>query len=180
MKESKEFREFRFRNTKENGALAGTTLSAEVPVFDWDRFKSLPNAELFVRRACSSLLQKLVRDIELGNRNGTSKKDFLSLEAVITRSFTFKKSDIARWCEQRDWSYAKLRNPAKGIPFLKKTLPEYASNDYAITDEEIREKVAEFVAAVSDREKDDIAEYLWVKLTQKLPEPEDTVLLALL
>ena len=90
MKKHMETCEFRFRNTKENGDLAGATQSMDVPSFDWELFKNLPNAELFVRRAYKSLLQKLVRDLKLGYKNGTSAKDFLSLEAVITRSFHCK------------------------------------------------------------------------------------------
>ena len=172
MKKSMEFREFRFRNTKENGVLVGTTVSAEVPVLDWDVFKNLPNAELFVRRAFGSLLQKLVRDVELGNKNGTHKKDLLSVEAVITRSFTFKKADIARWCEERDWNSAHMKSPENNIPALKKLFPEYAYRDDVITDEEQRSKAAQIVASISDRKKDAIAEYLWVKLTQELPEDE--------
>ena len=162
--------EFRFRNTKENGDLAGATQSMDVPSFDWELFKNLPNAELFVRRAYKSLLQKLVRDLKLGYKNGTSAKELLSLEAVITRSFHFKKTDIARWCEERDWNSLDLKSPETIVPTLKKLLPKYAYRDDVITDEEQRRKVAQLVAGISDRKKDDIAEYLWVKLTQVVPE----------
>jgi hypothetical protein len=86
--------EFYFRKTKANGDLAGTTRSVEVPTFDWEAFKNTPNVELFVRRAYQSLLQKLVRDMKQGNKNGTRQKDLISMEAVTIRSFQFNKADI--------------------------------------------------------------------------------------
>lgn len=45
--------------------------------------------------------------------------------------------------------------------------------DDVICNEETRAKVAEIIADIADRTKDDIAEYLWVKLTQPLREDED-------
>lgn len=138
----------------------------EVPAFDWEVFRKLPNAELFARRAYYSLLQKLIRDVKLGNRNRTSENDLLSIESVITRSFHFTTSEIARWCESRDWNTPLIKSPEKTVPALKHYLPKYSYSDDVFTDEVQRVKVAEIIADISDRQRDDIAEYLWFKLTQ--------------
>lgn len=159
--------EFKFRNTKENGGLRNTVQQCEVPAFDWESFKNLPNTELFVRRAFYSYTQKLVRDVLLNDKNGTTEHHFQSVESVIARSFNFKKSEIEAWCKSRNWNSSSMKNPEENIVKLTEILPRYAFDDEVISDKEIRARVAEIIAEVADRKTDDIAEYLWVKLTQE-------------
>lgn len=168
---SKIERQFNFRKTKENGGIGGTTQSCLVPEFDWNEFKNLPNAELFARRAYNSVVQKLVRDILL-SKNGTTEQHLQSIESVLARTFTFTRKEIEEWCISRDWESTTLRNPEKAIQILTEKLPDFATDDNAITDEASRNRIAEIIADVADRKSDDIAEYLWVKLTQKTYQTE--------
>ena len=173
MSEDKISRKFKFRKTKDNREIGGTEQEYQVPLFDWDKFKNLPNSELFVRNAYYSLVQKLVRDILLGEINGTSENNIQSMESVIARSFNFKKNDIEQWCKSRDWANSTLQNQDKNIPILIQELPKYAISDHVIQDIKVRTRLAEIIAEIADRKTDDIAEFLWVKLTQKIENESD-------
>lgn len=160
-------RTFKFRKTKDNGELGGTNQDYLVPEFNWDEFKRLPNAELFVRRAYNSQLQKLVRDILL-EKNSTSKQHIQSTESVIARSLNFTKKEIEKWCELRDWTNIKFNvDSDKAIQHLTNILPKFAVGDDVIFTKEQKIRAAEIIATIADRKTDDIAEYLWVKLTEK-------------
>jgi len=165
---------FKFRQTKNNGTLGGTNQEYLVPEFNWDEFKNLPSAELFVRRVYDSQVQKIVRDILLVN--GKSSGDNLqSIESVITRSLSFTKKDIEDWCKERNWEEAPLKGDReKAIQYLTEHLPMLAVNDAAcVFNKEGKERAANIIAEISDRKTDDISEYLWLKLTEviaKLPK----------
>ena len=102
---AKVVKEFYFRKSKENAELAGTIQQHEVPEFNWEEFKNLPNAKLFVERCFNSFSQKLVRDVLL-EKNGTAEHHLQSIESVIARSIRFTKQEILDWCMTRDWENA--------------------------------------------------------------------------
>ncbi len=133
--------------------------------------KNTPNAELFVRRAYNSHVQKIVRDILLA-KNGTSDDHLQSIEAVIGRSINFTKKEIEEWCKSRKWGDANFQSNEdreKIIENCTKKLPEFAVNEYSIN-KELWPRIAEIITELSNRKKDDITEYLWIKLTQKREE----------
>jgi len=160
---------FKFKKSKNNGTLGGTTQEYLVPEFNWDEFKNLPSAELFVRRAYDSQVQKIVRDIS--REKGKSSGDNLqSIESVITRSLCFTKKDIEDWCKERNWEEAPLKGDReKGIQYLTERLPMLAVKDAdnVFFTKERKERAANIIAEISDRKTDDISEYLWLKLTEK-------------
>ena len=158
-------KKFNFRKSKENGELSGKEIEHEVPEFDWESFKNIPNARLFVERAYNSALQKLVRDIHLV-QNGTREAHIQSLESVIARSVKVTKTEIEEWCEKRDWDDSDIKDKERSKQILFNILPKFSSNDYIVSNDSNRKLLAEIVASVSDPKTDPIAEYLWVKLTQ--------------
>jgi len=160
---------FKFRKSKDNGKLRGTTQEYLVPKFDWDEFKNLPSAGLFVRRAYYSQVHKIVRDILL-EKEKISADNIQSMESVITKSLYFTKKDIEDWCKERNWENATFScDREKGIQNLTKRLPMLAVKDadYVFFTKEKKERASNIIAEVSDRKTDDISEYLWLKLTEK-------------
>jgi HD-GYP domain-containing protein (c-di-GMP phosphodiesterase class II) len=165
---SKITKSFTFKNSKDNGDLAGKTLSHTVPLFDWEKFKSASNAKLFIEKAFDAALQKLVREVHLC-KNGTRDVHLQSIESVIARSIKITKAEIEQWCRERDWNSAEIKmDKVKAAKLLLEELPKYSSDDHVITNEEKRRRIAEIIAGVSDVNADPVAEYLWVKLTQSV------------
>lgn len=168
----------RFTVRRKGGVLAGQTIEHEVPKFDWQSFKNLPNAEEFVKKAYFAAAQKLVREIHEG-KNGTGEHHLQSMEALIARSLKFARVEIEEWCENRDWGNAGFVDEAeRKIAFLKENLPLLSSNDAAFP-EHLRKRAAEIVASIANIQTDPIANFLWVKLIQKPKKDEFFDLLGL-
>ena len=158
---------FSFRKTKANGTLSGTSEEYQVPDFEWEEFIKLPNARLFAKRSYDSTIQKLVRDILL-EKNGTSDHHLQTMESVIARSITFTKQEIIEWCNSRDWELTQFNmDKEKAIQLLNDKLPAFALDENSIIDKNVKTRIAEIIAGVSDINTDPVAEYLWAKLTQE-------------
>lgn len=168
----------RFRVRNKGGKSAGEILEHEVPVFSWDEFKNLANAEAFVKKAYYAAAKRIVREIH-ENINGTNDSHIQSIESLIGRSIYFSQEEIRDWIDSRNWSYAQFSygvDKDEAIKFLSNNLPLVSTNDNAIPDK-LRNKAADIVAEIADIKSDPIADYLWVKLTQ---EKHETDLMALL
>lgn len=162
----------RFRVRRRGGEFGGQMLEYNVATFDWELFKNTPNAEAFVRKAYYAAAHKLVRDLA-GEMNSTRQHHVLSMENLIARSLKFTRQEIMDWCESRDWSMANFTIEAEdGVRIMKDNLPKLSSDEFAFPSQ-LRQRAAEIVAEVSDRETDPVANYLFVKLTQEQPPLPD-------
>lgn len=144
------------------GPAGGQLLSAEVPAFDWGQFKNTPNAEQFVKKAYIATVKKIVRESEL-RQNRTDNLDLSSVEAVITRSLSFTKSEIKDWIDTRDWSG---NEKAKSI--LEKHVSSLASRDNPFSDELSKKIAGDVIASVAD-DADPVADFLFSILTKPRP-----------
>lgn len=156
-----------FKIRDKGGSSAGQTIEAEVADFDWELFKKLPNAEEFVKKYYFAEARKFAREIHEG-KNQTQEWHLQSMENLIARTLKFTKEEINTWCDQRDWSQMKsVKEIDKAIKYLKENLPKLSSSEFNYP-ENMRIKSAEIVAEISNTQIDPIANYLFVKLSQKM------------
>lgn len=171
----KENREFVFRNT--GSSLDGKRVIKEVPVFDWEIFKKLPNAERYVKNFFDGDLQKLVREIEEVGKNATTDLDIACMENVIVRSMRPTKDEFENWYSTRDWARCEFKDPKKGPAILKDKLSSLIKPGRVLRDKtEVRGRYAyEFVAKVADKPQDSIADFFFSKLSQDYSLDEDGI-----
>jgi len=157
----------RIRN--KGGPLAGKEISYEIPEFEIKQFLNTPNAEEFIKKAYKSATIKIAREIEEGT-NGSVPVDLSSYEMIIARTLNFTKKDIIEWLKNRDWS--RINIGERDIEKLKEYLPNIAARNNPFN-KELSERIAEkLIAELSDKEKDPIANYLFVMLTVKRDKPD--------
>ncbi len=162
----------RFTVRRRGGEFGGQTLEYSVAAFDWELFKNTANAEAFVRKAYYAAAQKLVRDL-VEEKTPTAPHHLMSMENLVARSLRFTHQEIAEWCEARDWSNATFTiDFDKAVRFMKDNLPNLASAEFSFPSK-LRERAAEVVAEVADRESDPVANFLFIKLTQQQPPVPD-------
>ena len=142
-----------------------------VPVFDWGKFKSLPNAHEFVEKLFGQCITKMMREID-DNKNGTRPEHMASMESVIAREIGYSESAIRRWCESRDWASADI-NPQRAAN-ITKHLVEFAPRKRGVQAEhslapEVMEKLARRVTQVADKD-DPVVEWLFTRLTSSKKE----------
>ena len=151
------------------GKLKGQTLGREVPDFDLKEFMSVPNAEIFVRKAYFSYVKQLMRESEEIS-NGTRNEHLQSLESIIARSTVITKSDMDDWLNSRPWERAEFKNPEQAIVQIKKLCHELRmghDSELARHPEELREHLAVKLAGIADAPQDPIADFIFSKLTQE-------------
>ena len=156
----------RFTVRNKGGKLGGQTLEHSVAEFDWQAFKNMPNAEVFVKKAYYATAQKLIRELHEG-KNQTEDHHLQSMESLIAKSLKFTRDEIVEWCKNRDWTKVKFASaPEKAIGMLKENLPNLSSSEVAFL-EHLRAMAADIVAKVADLQVDPVANYLFVKLSQE-------------
>ena len=159
-----------FTIRRRGGEFAGHTYKYRVAAFDWDLFKKTANAEAFAKKAYYAAAQKLVRDMVEGKPT-TDEHHLISIENLIARTLKFTKQEVIDWCNSREWSSAKFDiESEKGVKIMTDNLPNLISEEFSFPSKH-RDRAAQIVAEVADKDSDPIANYLFVKLTQ--PEPED-------
>ena len=101
----------------------------------------------------------------------TDEHHLISIENLIARTLKFTKQEVIDWCNSREWSSAKFDiESEKGVKIMTDNLPNLISEEFSFPSKH-RDRAAQIVAEVADKDSDPIANYLFVKLTQ--PEPED-------
>lgn len=158
---------YKFTVRNKGGKSAGMDLENEVPDFDWEEFKKLPLARVFAKKAYFEEILKIMREIN-GNENQTMDCDLQSMESVIARSLTFTKPEIREWFDKRNWDvdgFPEFKKPAALEKF--KTALLTLSRGPVIFEEERRKKYANLVAKVADKPTDDVADYLFSRLSLK-------------
>lgn len=156
---------YKYTVKNKGGKSAGKVLENEVPDFDWEEFKKLPLADQFAKKAYLEALQKIMLDIE-EEKNQTMKCDLQSIESVIARSLKFTKAGIGEWFDKRNWDgFPKLEN-TKVRERFKAQLLSLSQGGIPIP-EESRKKWANIVAKVADKPTDDVADYLFSRLSLK-------------
>lgn len=156
----------RFTVRKKGGPSAGKTLEQSVAEFNWEKFKNTPNAEAFVKKAYFAAAQKLTRELH-ESKSQTEEHHLQTMESLIARSLKFTKTEIQDWCESREWGRVTFKADAeKAIGILKENLPKPSSSEFCFPIN-LRERAAEIIAEVADAKLDPIADYLFVKLSQK-------------
>jgi len=151
------------------GKLKGQTLEREVPDFDFKEFMSVPNAEIFVRKAYFSYVKQLMRESE-ESINGSRDDHLQSPESVIARSMVISKNDMDDWLESRDWGSAEFKDQGNAIPQVKELCHELRmGHDYELArhSKELRTRLADKLAGISDTPQDSIADFIFSKLTQE-------------
>lgn len=155
---------YKFTVARKGGESAGKVFENEVPDFDWEEFKKLPLAKLFAKKAYFEEVKKIMREIEEDRKNQTMKCDLQSMESIIARSLKFTKEEISEWFDKRNWGkFPKLKNPEvlKGWKIGLLTL----SQGPVVFGEESRKKYADYVAGAADKPTDDVADYLFSRLS---------------
>lgn len=157
---------YKFTVKNKGGESAGKVLESEVPDFDWEEFKKLPLARGFAKKVYFEEVRKIMREIEESRKNQTMECDLQSMESIIARSLKFTKEEISEWLDKRNWDkLPKLKNPEQ-LERLKKRLLSL-SRGPVIFEEELRKKLADYVAEVADKPTDDVADYLFSRLSLK-------------
>lgn len=152
------------------GKLKGQTLEREVPDFNLKKFMSVPNADIFVRKAYFSYVKRLMREAK-ESINGTQDQHLQSLESIITRSMVITQNDMDEWLDSRDWGKAEFTNPEIAIPQVKKLCHALRMGyDYELAKypEELRNRLADKLAGIADAPQDSIADFIFSKLTQEV------------
>lgn len=107
-----------------------------------------------------------MREVEEGLKNQTMECDLQSMESIIARSLKFTKEEISEWLDKRNWDkFPKLKNPEQ-LESLKKRLLTLSRGPVNF-EEESRKKYADYVAEVADKPTDDVADYLFSRLSLK-------------
>lgn len=159
-----------YKSTVRNkgGKSAGMDLENEVPDFDWEEFKKLPLARVFAKKAYFEEIIKIMRE-SAEQKNQTMECDLQSIESVIARSLTFTKPEISEWFDRRNWGVdglpPELESTAARERFKAKLLT--LSRGPVIFEEKQRKKYANLVAKVADKPTDDVADYLFSRLSLK-------------
>jgi len=168
---TKNFISVSFLVRDKGGASAGSTISVDAPEFNWEDFKNTPNAEEFAKKAYFAAVKKIAREIN-ERKNGTTKSDLSSVEAVIARSLSFTQDEIRKWFETRDWTKAnQVRDIATVLPKIEKSLLILASRQNPFS-AEASEKIAyKIIASVAD-DQDPIADFLFTILTTSRSDEE--------
>lgn len=157
---------YKFTVKNKGGESAGKVLKSEVPDFDWEEFKNLPLARVFAKKAYFEEVKKIMREVEEGLKNQTMECDLQSMESIIARSLKFTKEEISEWLDKRNWDkFPKLKNPEQ-LESLKKRLLTLSRGPVHF-EEESRKKYADYVAEVADKPTDDVADYLFSRLSLK-------------
>ncbi len=163
----KEMKNFTFKKTTDNEkcGLSGKTISVEVPKFDWEAFKSNPNARFFCKKMFEAEVTKIVREM-LCEKNGTTDNDLSDMNSVIMRTLPKPTvTDISEWIDSQDWSDCQFpRGEDTARDALKKELPKIVSGK-AVRDKKKLEKIQKHITDIRNIESNDyIAEYLWSKI----------------
>ncbi len=156
---------YKFTVKNKGGESAGKVLEKEVPDFDWDEFKQLPLARVFAKKAYFEEIKKIIREIE-EEKNKTMECDLQSMESVVTRSIKFTKVEIGDWFDKRNWDGSPQLKNTKVLEGLKDQLL-HLSQGGIIIEEDQRAKYANIVAKVADKPTDDVADYLFSRLSLK-------------
>lgn len=155
---------YKFRVKNKGGESAGKILENEVPDFDWEEFKKLPLARIFAKNAYFEVIKKIMREIEEDLKNQTMECDLQSMESIIVRSIKFTQEDIAEWFTKRSWAdFPKYKNTERGERLKKQLLS--LSRGPVLFDEAQRKNYANIVAKVADKPTDDVADYLFSRLS---------------
>ncbi len=164
-------KQIRFTIRNKGGKLGGQTIKHDVPAFDWETFKNLPNAETFVKKSYFAAAQRIVREIHEG-KNSTDEDHLQSVDSLITRSVKFTQKEIKDWLKSRDWEQAHFKvDKNKAIELMETNLPLLANSKSSFP-EQLRNRAAEIVAEIADTGADPIADYLWVMLTQEIKKDD--------
>ena len=143
-----------------------------VPVFDWDKFKLLPNAPEFVEKLFDQCITKMMREIDEKNRHGTRLEHMASMESVIAREIGYSEQAIRKWCDSRDWASSDI-NPQQAAN-ITEHLVKFAPRkrgvqaEYSL-DSKVMTKLAERVTQVADKD-DPLADWLFTRLTSSKKE----------
>lgn len=157
---------YKFTVKNKGGESAGKVLENEVPDFDWEEFKKLPLARVFAKKAYFEEVKKIMREIEEGLKNQTMECDLQSMESIIVRSIKFTQEDITEWFNKRNWNeFPKLKSTEQRERLRKMLLT--LSRGPVLFDEERRTIYAHTVAKVADKPTDDVADYLFARLSLK-------------
>lgn len=154
----------KFRVKNKGGRLAGQTLEREVPEFNWDEFKNLPNAKEFVEKSYLQSVRRIVREIEERSFLSTDS-DLVSMESVITRSLSYTKEEISDWIGSRQWELVEFKTrKERAIEILQDKLTALSQGPVLFDDIQ-KNRMAEIIASVADKPSDKVAEYLFSRLT---------------
>lgn len=155
---------FKYTVKDKGGKSAGKVIENVVPDFDWEEFKRLPLAKEFAKKAYFGEVKKIMRDIEEDRKNETMQSDLQSIESVITRSLKFTKVDISEWLKKRNWDECLKSTNIKTINAFKE-LALTCSQGGIMVDKDMRNHFAIIVSQVADEPKDDLADYLFSRLS---------------
>lgn len=149
---------------QKGGKSSGKVIENVVPDFDWEEFKCLPLAKEFTKKAYFAEVKKIIREIEEDNKNDTMPSDLQSIENVINRSLQFTKVEISEWLKKRNWDECQKSTNIKTINIFKKLALSFSQGEIVV-DKDMRDNFAIIVAQVADEPTDDLAEYLFSRLS---------------
>lgn len=141
------------------------SIERDVPDFDWEEFKKLPNAEMFARKCYFANVQRIVSEVADGHRNQTTETHLVSMESVLVRSLFFTKQQVEEWVKSRNWSLWSFKSPVEGSEEVKRHIVDkLAGQKESRLPAKVRARLQECIATVADKPSDDIADYLFYKL----------------
>jgi len=148
----------RFSVRNEDGKTGRRTMEGEVASFDWSVFKTIPNAEAFVRRAYLTAARKALRDMRDG-KNGATSHHLETMETLVARSLKMSPAAVAA---RRGRGEAGDTKPSS-LAYLAAQLPKVASSVRFGYD--LKRQAADRLAAASDPASEPEGGYLFIKLT---------------
>lgn len=136
----------------------------EYEEFNWEKFKKLPNAVAFVKKIYERQTRELARKAQ-SPKESISPSDYETMEAVILKTISITKKQIGDWFDTQNWdSIEALKNDAIKKQKVKSYLMTLA-REYAPENNQIAQSLALKIIDVCDKQTDEVAEYLWSKLT---------------
>ena len=164
----------RNRNGSKSG---GQKIKGEIENFDWEKFKNIPNAAAFVKKAYEREARQLMRQLH-ENKTNVSPHHVETMENVICKVLPITKKQIETWFDERNWDVIE---PLKGNAIKKQKLKEYlinlAHDDIPARDFDAAKRLALHILDVCNKNTDVTGYYLWVKLTTKATEYSELTLL---
>lgn len=150
-------------------------ITQQVPKFDWDKFKLLPNAADFVEKFYDQLTTQMMREVA-EVKNGTTKEHLNSMESIIARAIMFTTQDIEEWCDEQDWQSVGITQDR--VSNIKKHLSSFGMRSGGANAErsislDKRKKLAERIMQVVGK-GDRLADWLFTRLTNQITE-EDSI-----
>lgn len=157
---------FKFDVRNKGGLKGGQPIEGRIETFDWGRFRNLPGAEAFVRKAyiaqCRNSLRAAAIEKDRYPRSST-ESIVPGMEQAILDALKQRKKQIDSWFASRKWAAAGVGED------MQRTIRHVVDHP---GDQTLVDKARVWIAEVADKPTDLIADYLFLKLDPAHRHPQ--------